>query len=77
MKVLRAAAEATAAAAAAAATPPPITSTEELSGEKEAEAHGESPNEIIDLSRKDNHASTDFNRNDIKHEMGRNGSTQV
>lgn len=75
MKVLRAAAEATAAAAAA-ATPPQITSTEELSREKEADAHGESPNEIIDLSRKDNHASTDFNRNDIKHEMRRNDSTQ-
>ena len=66
MKVLRAAAEATAAAAAAAVTPP-HPSTKELS-EAVADAQGDSPNEIIDLSRKD--ATTDLNRNDIKHVMG-------
>ena len=77
MKVLRAAAEATAAAAAAAAavTPPPaIDKTKEEQSEDE-ELDASNSNEIIDLSRKDTHSSTnmDFNRNDTEdHKISRN-----
>ena len=75
MKVLRAAAEATAAAAAAAVTPTPaIVKTKEEQSEDE-ELDASNSNEIIDLSRKDTHSSTnmDFNRNDTEeHKIGRN-----